>query len=404
MNKKLCILSFIVAVLLLATTLSACSAYNGANNSEEGKGIRVTLDYGDKNINKTLKLSSNDGLDDYTNVIVNDKAVIGWVDENGNDVEVSNLSDNATIYPKWGVCVRFFNENYEEIAKRVGVQGASYPIPAYQAKKGYKFESWLEMGTNEPLTLAVFPEKNKDFFASYTYQVYTIDYDLQGGVASAELQTEYTVQSSFELPTVKKQGLLFCGWFDEYNQKITEIKSDTTGNMYLTAKFTDTTFSTIVREGSSTVTDSGIANQQVDFVDISNFIDLDTCKKYGYTKLQITVSMDVKEEFDGYQHCFLYSDSYVGVDKSNSSLKGLFYKYMLGEQEQVSDPYFLAGYRFEHGAGENNGNWARYNITFTVDLSDLISSKKLFIRYSASGIWEDTWINRNIAVSVNAIR
>lgn len=406
MNKKLIIV--IIAVLAVLTLcLTAC---NVSNNQTQNKGsekrFEITLDYGDQEINKTLSLSKNDNLDDYTDVIVDDKAVVGWVDANGNDIDISKIENDITVYPKWGVCVRFFNEDGIMIAQRTGVSGNAYPIPTYQAKAGTEFEAWLEQDTNNPLTVGVFPETNTNYVVSFTYCVYHINYNVNGGYVFEDLRNEYTVQSSFDLPKAYKENELFVGWFDEYNNKISKITSDMTRSLNLTAKFTKTEFEKELRTETASITDTGIEKQKFDSIDLSRYINLETLKTYGYNKVEITLSMDVREEYDGYQHVFLYSNSYVGTDNSNKSLKGIIYKYMLGKQEQVEDPYFLASNMFEHYAGNRNGNWETYKMTFTLDLDDLIETGKLYIRYSASGLFPglgiNTWQNKNISISFEA--
>lgn len=403
MNKKL-LIAIIVILAVTLLCLVACDGSIGIDNKE--KTFNVTFDYGREDINKTITLSPNDNLDEYSNVIVDDKAVVGWVDANGNDVDLSEISEDTTVYPKWGVCVRFFNEDGEVIAKRIGISGYNYPIPTYQAKTGTEFSAWLEQKSSKPLDQGVFPETNTDYIVSYTYCVYHINYNLNGGSVIDTLRTEYTVQSSFDLPTAYKENELFVGWFDEYNNKITKITSETVGSMNLTAKYTKTAFEKELRTETVSITDTGIEKQKVDIVDLSRYVNLETLKKYGYNKIEITITMDVKEVYDGYQHCCLYSDSYVGVDKSNKSLMGIIYKYMLGQQEQVDDPYFLASNKFEHGAGECNTNWETYNMTFVVDINDLLASNTIYVRYSASGMLTgfgiNTWQNKNIQFSFNA--
>lgn len=404
MNKKR-LFGILLILAGLTLCLVACNA-SDLKNSENEKKFEITLDYGNDAINKTLSLSKGDNLDDYTNVIIDDKAVVGWVDENGNDVDVSKLENDTTIYPKWGVCVRFYNEDGEVIAQRTGMSGFSYPIPSYQAKAGTEFSAWLERKTHKPLDQGIFPESNEEYIVSYTYCVYSIKYNPNGGTIIGNTQNEYTIQSSFDLPTAHKENELFVGWFDEYNNKITKITSTTVGNLNLTARYTKTSFQKDLRSETASITDTGIEKQTYDIIDLSRYVNLETLKKYGYNTIEITVTMDVREEYDGYQHCYLYSDSYVGVDKSNQSLKGIIYKYMLGKQEQVDDPYFLVSKVFEHGAGERNGNWETYDMTFTLDINDLIDLGKLYIRYSASGMLPgfgiNTWQNKNVSISFEA--
>lgn len=406
MNKKL-LIAIICSLVVLSLSLVACNGLTDSQKEDNTeKRFEITLDYGKQDINKTLNLSNKDNLDEYTDVIVDNKAVIGWVDENGNDVDISKVENDITIYPKWGVCVRFFNEYGIVIAQRTGISGYPYPIPTYQAKAGTEFSAWLEVNTSKPLTVGIFPEDNTNFFVSYTYSVYNINYNLDGGTVSGEMRTEYTVQSTFEMPKAYKENELFVGWFDEYNNKIEKITGDMTRNLNLTAKFTKTQFQKELRSETVSITDTGIEKQKVDSIDLSRYVNLETLKEYGYNKVEITVTMDVKEVYDGYQHVYLYSNSYVGVDKSNKSLMGIVYKYMLGRQEQVDDPYFLASNVFEHSAGKCDKNWATYKMTFVIDLDNLIESGKLCIRYSASGLFQgfgiNTWQNKNISLSLEA--
>lgn len=77
-------------------------------------------------------------------------------------------------------------------------------------------------------------------YAQWEKQVYTIDYQLNGGEVLDGNPTEYEIDTkTFTLEKAVKKGYTFEGWYKEasYKNKVTKIKKGSTGNLILYAKW-----------------------------------------------------------------------------------------------------------------------------------------------------------------------
>ena len=392
--KKAIICFIVLSVVLLCFT--ACEG-NGEKKTE------IHLDYGAQSgLNKVVTVSAAE-FAAYKNSVVDDRAVIDWVDADGNSVDFTDIADGDTVYAKWGVRVVFMTETEEVLATLYGVPGEALNAPTSMLKKGYSFDGWLETNTLTRSDALVFPEKNSSYMPIFRLVNYSIKYNLNGGKCSEQLKTSYNILDEIALPVATKAGYVFCGWMTSANETVTRI-SGRAEDLNLTASFTPTNFSAFLRSDTATITDSGRVNQKYDYIDLNKYVSLSALAANGYTSVDITVTLDVKEVDDGYQYCFLYADGNVGSNAYSSSLAGFFDRYILGQEATRDDPSFLAGYQFEHGPGKKNTSWATYNLKFTVSTADLVSlgHGNLYIRYGASGKFDDNWQNRNVKLTFTA--
>lgn len=156
--------------------------------------------------------------------------------------------NNAKIMSDWTeaknlyVDNRSYTINYE---LNGGIQGAhdvtkynteteTFNLPT-PTKTGYKFEGWYE----NPAFTGAKVEKitkgttgNKQFYAKWSLESYTIIYDLYGGVMDVDVITSYTIETeTFNLPIPTRNGYTFTGWFDTVTtDKVEKIEKGTTGS------------------------------------------------------------------------------------------------------------------------------------------------------------------------------
>ena len=106
-------------------------------------------------------------------------------------------------------------------------------------KAGYKFDGW------ELCDYKIINKNNKYQFtltlkAKWLTDVYTIKYELNGGVVDEELVYSYDKDSEFTLPNPVKEGYTFEGWHNSITNNTTKnvtIKVGSSGNIVFTAIF-----------------------------------------------------------------------------------------------------------------------------------------------------------------------
>lgn len=202
----------------------------------------------------------------------------------------------------------------------------------------------------------------------------------------------------------EKEGYVFAGWYtdaaftDYINPNaITEKQKD--ANRAFAKWITVPESCTYgVRKDETTVTDSGRANQKLDEVFIAKDYNTTDLLRAGYTSFELTVKYSACEVNDGNQFIMIYKDEKC-QQPANSSLSGLFDKYIAGEDGE--DPSLLYKHRFEH-SGSANSEWKDYEFETTVPISAI--GEKIYIRYGASGEGEDTWKNKDVILIVKPIK
>ena len=193
----------------------------------------------------------------------------------------------------------------------------------------------------------------------------------------------------------EKEGFIFGGWYsDEEMTRLITDDTDLDSVEEVYAKWItveEKTYS--VRSDSATITDSGRHKQRMDIVYLSSDFDWIGMEFAGYKTIKITVTLDIMEKDDGYQHVFLYSDTdcVSSFDKFSTGLFG----------STPNDPSLLAGYTFEHGGSTKNTNWGNHSFSATINVSQM--KDDLYIRYGASGKLGDDWCNRYVTVKVKPV-
>ena len=173
-----------------------------------------------------------------------------WLDGNGNSykpgdsvpADVTKLTVQWTA-PAYTVTL---NTNGGTIADGKDVTGYTYGVgatlPTDVTRTGYTFKGWYdnENLTGSPVTAISNTETgNKEYWAKWTVNQYTITYDLAGGTVEGNPDT-YTIETeAFTLKNPTKSGYTFTGWsgtgLDGENNMTVTIPTGSTGNRTYTA-------------------------------------------------------------------------------------------------------------------------------------------------------------------------
>ena len=239
--------------------------------------------------------------------------------------------------------------------------------------------------------------------ASNSESVQTITVELNGGYSDFIIEDDTTFDDLVKHKPIK-DGFVFAGWYSDANLNdyidpdLVLSEQRNKGKLY--AKWITVESVTYqVRSNEVTITDSGRAKQQLDIVYLSQDYDLAELRRAGYTALNVTISLYLREVDDGYQYVFLYSDK--NCAHTESALEKLVEGLIVGEGTD-EDPSLLCTKKYEHTPGECDTNWAVLSFEVPISLDRLTDN--LYIRYGASGKNDDHWRNKDVVVTVTPVK
>ena len=172
-----------------------------------------------------------------------------WLDGNSNSYEPGGSvpADVTTLTVQWTAPTyavtlhtnggTINNGNVTEYTYGVGAA-----LPTDVTRTGYTFKGWYDNEglTGDPVTAIGNTETgNKEYWAKWEINQYTITYDLAGGTAEGNPNT-YTIETgAFTLKNPTKSGYTFTGWsgtgLDGENNMTVTIHTGSTGNRTYTA-------------------------------------------------------------------------------------------------------------------------------------------------------------------------
>ena len=172
-----------------------------------------------------------------------------WLDGNGNSYEPGGSvpADVTTLTVQWTAPTyavtlhtnggTINNGNVTEYTYGVGAA-----LPTDVTRTGYTFKGWYDNEglTGDPVTAIGNTETgNKEYWAKWEINQYTITYDLAGGTAEGNPNT-YTIETgAFTLKNPTKSGYTFTGWsgtgLDGENNMTVTIHTGSTGERSYTA-------------------------------------------------------------------------------------------------------------------------------------------------------------------------
>ena len=172
-----------------------------------------------------------------------------WLDSNGNSyapgasvpADVTELTVQWTA-PTYTVTLNAGNGTINSGNVTGYTYGVGATLPTDVTRTGYTFKGWYdnENLTSSPVTAIGDTEKgNKEYWAKWEINQYTITYDLAGGTADGNPNT-YTIEmGAFTLKNPTKSGYTFTGWsgtgLDGENNMTVTIHTGSTGNRTYTA-------------------------------------------------------------------------------------------------------------------------------------------------------------------------
>ncbi|MCL2629063.1 MAG: InlB B-repeat-containing protein [Oscillospiraceae bacterium] len=171
----------------------------------------------------------------------------GWFDNvglTGSAVTSISATDtgNKEFWAKWTVNTYTITYNLDGGTQQAGTWGSytfgtALALPTSPTKTGYTFGGWFDnagLTGSAVTTISATDTGNKEFWAKWTPNTYTIAYNLDGGTQQAGTWSLYTFGTAFALPTAPtKDGFVFDGWYDNVGltgSAVTTISATDTGN------------------------------------------------------------------------------------------------------------------------------------------------------------------------------
>ena len=201
------------AILLLAGILAFALLWQ----SRAPNLYTVTLDGNEVSVSEndwfTPQTPARDGYD-----------FIGWEDERGGTVSfpckiTEDCTYTAVFAPHEYTIDYWLNGGYflQTPQNTFTVESGLLEIPLPE-KDGAVFEGWYTAAdySGEPITQIQCAGENVQLFAKWSDAVYTVRYELNGGVLHGEENPEsVTSAGGYELKAPVRQGYIFLGWYDQ---------------------------------------------------------------------------------------------------------------------------------------------------------------------------------------------
>ena len=223
------------AILLLAGILAFALLWQ----SRAPNLYTVTLDGNEVSVSEndwfTPQTPARDGYD-----------FIGWEDERGGAVSfpckiTEDCTYTAVFAPHEYTIDYWLNGGYflQTPQNTFTVESGLLEIPLPE-KDGAVFEGWYTAAdySGEPITQIQCAGENVQLFAKWSDAVYTVRYELNGGVLHGEENPEsVTSAGGYELKAPVRQGYIFLGWYDQPygGEKYEYVGGDSAKNITLYA-------------------------------------------------------------------------------------------------------------------------------------------------------------------------
>ena len=211
----------------------------------ELKTCTVTFDFGDGRIEtQSLYWGSPTMQITYPAEDTGSAEIVSWSLATGVQIDYADetVTGDITFYAIWRdykVFTFHLGDGMENVTERV-YNGVNFKAPTPE-REGYVFSGWYNSDV-----FAGFPEQSisyysyySDFYAKWTLDTYTVNFELYGGTGDLTPLT-YDCEHALALPVVEKDACVFLGWCrmeDLSDPPMTEIPVGCHGNITLYAKY-----------------------------------------------------------------------------------------------------------------------------------------------------------------------
>ncbi len=302
--------------------------------------------------------------------------------------DVLTMSEKV-LYAKWSVITYEVIFNYHDDNNSYSVLTVSaldniitLPRPQNISKEHHYASCWQILPENKKYEFNTEYEvvSNTEITLKWELIKYIIVYkNLNGAVNSNN--SYYTYGMSFRFNSPVLNGHTFMGWYTDntFTTPISSVSNTDSGKKVLYAKWKKVSNS-LIRSSEQIITDDGKMKQHYDIISINSLFGMSAEELYNknYREIKLTLNLRIWEIDDGYQHIYLYN----------------------GFSSNAKELYKKEG--IEHGGVGKDGTKKLYTFTgITINVSDLIGSNEIYVRYDASGRLDDDWGNSDLSVEMS---
>lgn len=179
----------------------------------------------------------------------------GWINS-ATDEEIDlggvyTAEADATFYPRWALktyTITYLPGEGEEITGEIdaGTKTINEPFELTSetfSRTGYTQDGWMTAEDGDAVEYAFGATYTDNaaltLYPHWVINTYTITYVLNEGSFAGEYPETYTIAGEPSLPTPVKSGSKFLGWFNESEELVESIPSNSTGNITLTAQWAE---------------------------------------------------------------------------------------------------------------------------------------------------------------------
>ncbi|MBQ8425113.1 MAG: InlB B-repeat-containing protein, partial [Clostridia bacterium] len=256
-NRFLALLILLPCMFIMVGCKKNKNNNNNNNNPPQSYSISYELNGGVNNSDNPTSYTSLSETITFKSPTKENYDFIGWYLDEDFTIEISKIekgsTGNKTLYARFNPTIFTIEYilNGGEIAENSKVEYTiiSDTITLLEpTKNGYDFGGWYtdENFTIRETEIVKGSSGNKKFFARWIPVVYSITYELNGGINNTNNKSDYTIETpTFNFSNPTKLGYDFDGWYLENNftTKVTEIKVGTIGNKTFYAKWKATIYS-----------------------------------------------------------------------------------------------------------------------------------------------------------------
>lgn len=156
-----------------------------------------------------------------------------------------------------------------QVVKSVKKGSALTKLPAVLSKGEGKEGSWSASADGYAIPNFTNITESFSVYAHYRDAIFSItyDYDTPKGTYADGVSNlmSYTEKDNFILnPLIANEGYVFDGWYNNYGDKVTEIKKGTTGDITLTAKWALSTYTITYDCGSGSNSSKNVSTYNIE--------------------------------------------------------------------------------------------------------------------------------------------